>query len=103
MEKENQFQKKLIKELKDIFPGCIILKNDANYIQGIPDLLLLIKDKWIALECKRSKSASLRPNQQYYIDKMNSMSKKRKLAYIIYPENKEEVINEIQKSQRVNR
>ena len=42
---ENKFQANLIKELKRLFPGCIVMKNDASYIQGIPDLLILYNDK----------------------------------------------------------
>ena len=49
---ENKFQANLIKELKERFPGCIVMKNDPTYIQGIPDLLVLHKDKWASLECK---------------------------------------------------
>ena len=92
--RENTFQSNLIKELKTIFDGCIILKNDPNYKQGIPDLLILYKDRWAALECKRSNKSSTRPNQQYYIDILNNMS----YAAIINPENKEEIINDIKRS-----
>lgn len=88
---ENKFQAKLIKELKDTFPGCVVMKNDSSYIQGIPDLLVLHKDKWAALEVKKNKNASHQPNQDYYVNKMNDMSYSR----FIYPENKEEVINEL--------
>ena len=88
---ERIFQSELIKELKELFPGCIILKNDPTYIQGIPDLLILHKDKWATLECKKSKNAHRQPNQQYYVDKMDKMS----FSKFIYPENKEEVLNEL--------
>lgn len=54
---ENKFQANLIKELKERFPGCIVMKNDPTYIQGIPDLLVLHKDKWASLECKKSAGA----------------------------------------------
>lgn len=91
---ENIYQRSLIKRLKKEFPGCIILKNDPNYIQGIPDLLLLVGDRWFALEVKRSASATHRPNQDYYIDRMNEMS----AAYYVYPENEDEVIDEILRS-----
>ncbi len=94
MANENVFQAKLIKELKDIFPNAIILKNDPNYIQGIPDLLILNNDKWAMLECKKSKNANKRPNQEYYVDILNSMS----YAKFICPENKEEVIYELQQA-----
>lgn len=91
---ERDFQSKLIKELKMIFPGCLVLKNDSGYIQGIPDLLILHKDKWACLEVKRSENAHRQPNQEYYINKMRDMS----FASYIYPENKEEVLNELQQT-----
>ena len=90
--RENKFQLSLRKELEDLFPGCIVLHNEAQYIQGFPDLLILFENKWAALECKRSSSSSHRPNQDYYIDLLNSMS----YASFICPENKEEVLNELQ-------
>ena len=69
-------------------------KLDANYIQGFPDLLILYKNKWAVLECKRSKSATKQPNQEYYVDELNGMSFSR----FIYPENKEEVLYDLQQS-----
>lgn len=99
MTKENSFQANLIKELKERFPGCMVLKNDANYIQGIPDLLILFEDMWAALECKRNKKASKQPNQEYYVDILGKMS----YANFIYPENKEVVLDEIQESFRSRR
>ena len=97
--KESVFQKKVIDDLKKQFPGCMVLKNDANYIQGIPDLMVVHKDKWAALEVKKSEEAykaSLedQPIQTHYISKMNNMS----YASYIYPENKEEVFNELQQT-----
>lgn len=91
---ESEFQGKLIKELKKRFPGCIVMKNDSSYIQGIPDLTILYKDRWATLECKKSSEAPFRPNQQRYIKQMNDMS----FSSVIYPENKEEVLNELQHS-----
>ena len=92
--KESKFQSKLIKDLEVIFPGCIITKLDPINRQGLPDLLILFNDKWAVLECKRSAGASHRPNQDYYIDLMNKMS----FASFIFPENKEEVLNELQRA-----
>lgn len=88
---ENQFQAKLIKKIKKEYPDCIVMKNDSSYIQGIPDLLVLYKDKWVSLECKKSAKARHQPNQDYYVDQMNKMSFSR----FIYPENEEEVLNEL--------
>ena len=94
--KESAFQAKLIKELKEMFPGCIVLKNDATYKPGIPDLLILFNDRWAALECKKSSRASRRPNQEYYVEKMDAMS----YASFVCPENKKEVLNAIQQAFR---
>lgn len=91
---ENKFQQKLIKEIKERFPNCIVMKNDSSYIQGIPDITILYKNKWAALECKKNSKAAHRPNQDYYIQKMNEMS----YASFISPENKEEVLDEIQRT-----
>ena len=99
MHREDKFQAKLIKEIKDRFPGCIVIKGPSNYIQGIPDLLILHDNHWAALECKRSlrEVNDIRyhqPNQDYYIGKMSKMS----FASFISPENKEEVLNAVQQS-----
>ena len=92
--KENQFQSELIKDIKLMLPNCMVLKNDPNYIQGIPDLIVLNENKWAALECKRSKDSPSRPNQPYYISKMAEMS----YAAFVYPENKEDILYELSKS-----
>lgn len=97
--KESEFQASLIKELEDIFDGCVVLKNDSSRNQGIPDLIVLYKDKWAMLECKKNANASHRPNQDYYISKFGNMS----YASFIYPENREEVINELQHTFRIGR
>ena len=94
---ERDFQRKLIKELKDRYKGCIVLKNDANYKSGIPDLTILYKDFWAALEVKESakeamkKNTGTRANQPRYVKRMNEMS----YSAYIYPENKEEIIHEL--------
>lgn len=94
MAKESLFQKQLIDELKTRFPGCVVLKNDANYLQGVPDLLILYNDHWACLECKKSAGAKHQPNQDYYVEKMDQMSFSR----FVYPENKESVLNDLQQS-----
>ena len=88
---ERDFQSGLIKDIKRMLPGCIVMKNDSSYIQGIPDLLILYKDKWASLEVKKSSRAKKQPNQEYYVGQMDEMSFSR----FIYPENKEEVLNEL--------
>lgn len=91
--KESKFQSNLKKELKNMFPGCIVTKLDSGDIQGIPDLLILYKNKWATLENKRTAKAHRQPNQEYYVNKMNNMS----FSKFIYPENKEEVLTDLKK------
>jgi len=91
---ENRFKTQLITDLKKIFPGCIILHPDPTELQGIPDLLILYGDKWATLEGKKSVTAPHRPNQDYYVELMNDMS----FSSFIFPENKEEVLYELQQS-----
>lgn len=96
---ERNFQRDLIKEIKKRFEGCLVLKLDPKYIQGIPDLLILYKDRWAALEVKRSKGASHRPNQDHFVKMMNDMS----FARFISPQNKERVLDELESTFRPGR
>ena len=89
---ESEFQSKLVKQLKQMFPGCIILKNDASYLQGIPDLSIFFGEKWAMLECKKTEKASYRPNQEYYLKKTNGMS----FSATIFPENKDKILNDLE-------
>lgn len=99
MKKESKFQSELIREIKARFPGSVVLKNDANYLQGFPDLLILYKDRWASLECKRYEEAHKQPNQEYYVGMLNKMS----YASFICPENREEVLNDLQQTFRTDR
>jgi hypothetical protein len=99
---ESKFQGELVKELKAIFPGCMIQKLDSAYQTGIPDLLILWGTAWATLECKRKRPTSpndFEPNQEYFIEYMNEMS----FSACIYPENKEEVLDALQRSFRARR
>lgn len=89
---ESQFQAALKKRLRDTFPGCIVMKNDPNDIQGIPDLTVLYRDKWATLECKKGAKASHRPNQEYYVQKMDEMGFSR----FVSPENVDQVIEDLE-------
>lgn len=90
---ERDFQAAVIKELKDRFPGCIVLKNDPSYKQGIPDLIVLWKDMWATLECKKNRRAPHQPNQDYYVNLMDDMS----FSSFLYPENKQEVLDDLER------
>jgi len=90
--RESTYQRGLIKRIEDRFPGCIVEVNDPSRRQGIPDLVIYFGDKWAMLEVKASADAPARPNQPYYVERLNEMS----FAAFIYPENEEEVLNELQ-------
>ena len=96
---ESKFQASLIKELREKFDGCLVLKNDPNHLQGMPDLTVLHNNQWAVLECKRDAKSSYQPNQEHYLHKLNGMS----FARVIYPENKEAVLNELQQSFQARR
>ena len=89
---EKDFQRNLIDELEQMFPGALIYKNEGK--QGFPDLTVLYQNHWALLECKRSRAAAKRPNQDIYVSKANEMS----FGRIIYPENKQEVLDELQQA-----
>lgn len=91
---ERSFQSQLIRELKRRFSGCIVTKLDSSHIQGIPDLLILWGKHWATLEVKRKATAHRQPNQEHYVNLMNDMSFSR----FVYPENKEEVLNELEQA-----
>ena len=92
--RENEYQSKLIKKLKRWFPGCVILKNDSGYTQGMLDLIILWGPYWASLEVKPSESASTQPNQEYYVKQLDEMS----FAAFIYPENEREVLSALQQA-----
>lgn len=96
---ESKFQGELIPVLESMFPGCVVIKNDPNYLQGIPDLLVLYKAKWAMLEAKNSFFARRQPNQPYYVDLFDKMS----FGAFICPENKEEVLGALQSAFRSQR
>ena len=99
--KESDYQTYLKKLITDLLPGCIVSKEDPNDIQGIPDLIVLFGKKWATLEVKKSLEdrKKPRPNQEYYVDRMNKMSFSR----FIYPENEKEVLDELCKTLRSGR
>lgn len=91
MKRESKFQKEIIDEIQELLPDAIIMKNDPNYIQGIPDLTILNGDKWATLEIKRAENEPHQPNQDFYVDTMRKMS----YSAFIFPENRKEIIDEL--------
>lgn len=95
---ENQYQASVIRKLKRLFPGCVIVKTDSGYQQGSTDLILLFHQFWAALEVKASFKSREQPNQRYFVKKLNGMS----FAAFIYPENEAEVLSALQQAFEVS-
>lgn len=89
---ESGIQDDIVKEIKDLIPGCMVSK--VEFFQGCPDLIILYRDKWATLETKRGTQSAHQPNQDYYVALMNEMSFSR----FINKENKEEVLRDLQKA-----
>ena len=93
---ERNWQAGFIEDIRAALPGCYIIKTSANYIQGFPDLLVLYKNRWAALECKRSNNAAKQVNQEYYVGQLNDLSFS---AFVSY-QNQEEILHELQQALR---
>lgn len=91
---EAAFKKRVLNTIREMFPGCEIIHNPANYRKGIPDTTILYGDRWVLLEFKKSATASKRPNQDYHVERLNNMG----YAAFIYPENEGTILDEIQRA-----
>jgi hypothetical protein len=91
---ERDFEPQLVERLRTMFPGCVVLKNDSAYLQGVPDRVILYRDRWAMLEVKKSERAPKRPNQDFYVDLLNEMS----FAAFVYPANEEDILRELQET-----
>lgn len=92
---ENEYKRGLKKRIEERFSGCLVLKNDEQLVQGIFDMTILYGPYYAVLEVKRNESAPMRPNQDYYLERVIRMGG---IAFVIYPENEEEVLDEIQRA-----
>lgn len=91
---ESEFKSRVFERLRLIFPGCVLIHNDEQMQQGIPDTLLLWSEHWAMLEFKRATKAQRRPNQEYFVKMFDRMS----YGAFIYPENEEEVLRDLQEA-----
>ena len=96
---ERQYQNRLIKKLQNLFPDAFIMKNDPRDTQGLPDILILYRDRWGMLEVKLAENSAMQPNQAHYVNRFNEMS----FASFINPQNEEAVINDLQRSLGLDR
>lgn len=93
---EREYQAGLIQRIDALFGGhrfVTILKNDANYRQGIVDLSIFVGPLWAWLEVKASANAPYEPNQEYYLEWARQNGA---FSATIYPENEKEVLRGLQ-------
>lgn len=93
MKKESEFQTKFIAKLRGRFPEADIVKNDPNYLQGFPDWSIFYEEQYAILEIKRSENEPYRPNQKVYLSKFKETSFRR----TVFPENENEILEELEK------
>lgn len=91
---ENKYKSELRERIADRFPGCMILKNDEQLMQGIPDMTILYGPYWAVLEVKRDENAPFEPNQEHYLEYLNNMG----FASVIFPAIEEEVLDAVQRA-----
>ena len=91
---ESEFKKYTKNRIIDRFPNLDldIIDINAYNFRSMSDLVILGPEVWAALEFKRSKDSSHRPNQDYHIARLN----KKGYATFVYPENLEEVLDELE-------
>lgn len=97
---ERDYQTGLIKKIRRDLSGCLILKNNSAYLQGVPDLTIFYGPRWGMLEVKPKKprpgTDDFEPNQEWYIEEIDKMS----FCRCIYPSNEREVLRGLYKTLR---
>lgn len=87
-----EFKKELVERLAKQGVEIDIFENKSNKRSSL-DTIFLGKCVWAMLEFKASKDAPHRPNQDYNVDRMNE----RCYAAFVYPENKQEKLDELER------
>lgn len=94
MRKESSFKTGLYNEIRNRFPGTEVVPNDPGYVQGFPDATVYFPNgRYFLLEGKRTSKAARQPNQDYYVNESPLSDN----ACFVYPENKEEILNELER------
>lgn len=93
MVRESKFEATVCKKIKSWDSKIRVHKNDPNSTsQGQPDRIVLFDGKFAMLEFKASRNAIKQPNQEWWINYYNNGNG---FAKFIYPENSEEVLNDL--------
>lgn len=90
--KESYYQSRIIKWLKDTYPGAFVWKAAAGPYSrgGIPDICAIIDGHFFGFEVKRPEVGRLSKIQEQTIKKINAAG--GTAAVVSYPEQAEKVI-----------
>lgn len=88
---ESKFKTRLRNRIEKEFPGAIVMHTNPVERRGAPDLVVLYKDKWVALEGKQESKSSHRPLQDYRVEEWNKLS----FARFVEPSNEQDVIDDM--------
>lgn len=64
---ESEVQKQFIDWVYNAFPEAIVMKNDASYLLGVPDLTIIVRSRWAFIETKKCSNSHKQPLQEDYI------------------------------------
>ncbi len=91
MKPESIFQKRVLRDLKNL-PHSWILKTQEKTRRGVPDILMCLGSRFVAIELKASEKATVSPLQAYEIA---LIAHSGGAAYVAYPENWPQILSEI--------
>lgn len=91
MKLESTFEKEFCKALRQTLGERYTYTFKLTAAKGIPDRLILYKDKYALLEFKQYKNAKKQPGQETWVGHFDNLA----YAAIVYPENAEKVMQDI--------
>lgn len=93
---EGKFKTQFIKDLRKVAKPLAVLqyKQDATTVAGFPDTIVILEGITIYIEFKKSKTAGFRPGQKEWNKRLNENGH---FAFICYPGNADEVLEEIKR------
>lgn len=88
---ESEFKRKFKNMLEQSYPGCVLVDINPEQFRSFPDLLFLYDKFWATFEMKRTVGSAVRPNQPYWVEKLDNMSFSR----FVEPGTAKEVLDDL--------
>lgn len=90
---ESSFEKKFLEEVKKLPRTYVPPKVDAPSVRGIPDRILCVNGKFVALEFKRSGADLKRSGARLQEFTLNEIEKAGGFSRFVFPANRDMVMN----------